>query len=153
MVRVMPEMSIIIIQIVQTIVSLVIFTLLIGAIYRVLPDAKISWRDVGIGAFITAALFTLGKFLIGLYLGQGSVASTYGAAGSLAVLFVWVYYSGLIFFLGAEFTKVYANRWGGRVEPTSNAILLGTKVCVQPDGSPAEDIDAMAEKRSERISQ
>lgn len=153
MVGAMPDISVVVVQIVQTIVSLAIFTLLIGAIYRVLPDAKIAWRDVGTGAFITAALFTLGKYLIGLYLGQGSVSSTYGAAGSLAVLFVWVYYSGLIFFLGAEFTQVYANRWGGRVEPSANAILLGTKVCVQPDGKPAEDIDAIAEKRSERISQ
>jgi membrane protein len=153
MVGIMPDMSVVILQIIQTVVSLVIFTVLIGAIYRVLPDAKISWRDVGIGALITAALFTLGKFLIGLYLGQGSVSSTYGAAGSLAVLFVWVYYSGLIFFLGAEFTKVYANRWGGRVEPSNNAILLGNRVSIESDGEPAEDVDAIAEKRSQRISQ
>lgn len=151
--RVLPDLSVFVVQVVQNVVSLAIITLLIGAIYRVLPDAKIAWRDVGIGALITAALFTLGKFLIGLYLGQGSVASAYGAAGSLAVLFVWVYYSGLIFFLGAEFTQVYANRWGGRVEPASNAILVGVKVSVEPDGIHDEDIDAGADQRSGRISQ
>ena len=149
----LPNISVWLLQGMNTVLSIAIFTVLIGAIYKVLPDVEITWRDVAIGAAITAVLFTFGKFLIGLYLGQGSIASTYGAAGSLAVLFVWVYYSALIFFLGAEFTQVYANRWGGRVQPSSHAILIGSKVCIQPDGTPAEDQDAVAEKRSERISQ
>ena len=148
-----PVLDVIALQIIQSLVSVLIFTILVGAIYKVLPDVRIEWRDVAIGALITATLFTLGKYLIGLYLGGSSVASTYGAAGSLAVLFVWLYYSALIFFLGAEFTQVYANRWGGHVHPSSNAILISQKVCVQPDGRPAEDMDAIAEEQAERISQ
>jgi membrane protein len=149
----LPNLSVVLLQVVQNVISIAVFTLLTGAVYKVLPDARIAWRDVAIGATITAVLFTIGKFLIGLYLGQSSVSSTYGAAGSLAVLFVWVYYSALIFFLGAEFTQVYANRWGKRVEPSPHAILLANRECVQPDGKPAEDIDALAEERANRISQ
>jgi membrane protein len=149
----MPNVSVVLLQVIQNAVSIAIFTVLIGGIYKVLPDARIAWRDVMIGGAITAVLFTIGKFLIGLYLGQGSIASTYGAAGSLAVLFVWVYYSALIFFLGAEFTQVYANRWGRRVQPAANAILLSNRECIQPDGKPADDLDAIAQKKSERISQ
>jgi membrane protein len=150
----MPGVSVVLLQVLQNAISIAIFTVLIGAIYKVLPDARIAWRDVLVGASITAVLFTIGKFLIGLYLGQGSVASTYGAAGSLAVLLVWVYYSALIFFLGAEFTQVYANRWGRRVEPSANAILLSNRERVQADGAqPIEDLDATADKRAERISQ
>ena len=140
-------------QVVNFVLSFIIFTVLLGMIYRILPDAEISWRDVGVGAAITAVLFTIGKYLIGLYLGQSSTSSTYGAAGSLAVLFVWVYYSSLILFFGAEFTVVYANRFGKRVVPSPNAILLSQRMCVQPDGTPVEDVDAIAEQRSERISQ
>jgi membrane protein len=148
-----PHLGITVVRIIQMVLSVAIFTVMAGAIYKVLPDVKIAWRDVAIGALITAVLFTLGKFLIGLYLGQSGVASTYGAAGSLAVLFVWIYYSGLIFFLGAEFTQVYANRWGKRVEPSANAILLSNKICVQPDGAPAEDQEVIATRQAERISQ
>ena len=81
-------------------------------IYKVLPDVNIAWSDVWVGAVATAFLFTVGKLLIGLYLGHASVGSAYGAAGSLVVFVVWVYYSGQIFFLGAEFTKAYAKRFG-----------------------------------------
>ena len=96
-------------------VSFGVITLLFGLIYKVLPDVSIAWRDVTVGAAITALLFTLGKFLIGLYLGNSSVGSAYGAAGSLAVILIWVYYSAQILFLGAEFTQVYANRYGSKI--------------------------------------
>ena len=89
--------------------------------FKVLPDVRIRWRDVWVGAAVTAGLFTLGKFLIGLYLGYGSVGSAYGAAGSVVVFVVWVYYSSLILFTGAEFTKVYALRCGCGAEPAENA--------------------------------
>jgi membrane protein len=88
---------------------------LFAAIYKVLPDAEIAWRDVWFGAAITSLLFTVGRLLIGLYLGQGGVTSSYGAAGSLVVILLWVFYSAQILFLGAEFTQVYANRFGSRV--------------------------------------
>jgi membrane protein len=91
---------------------------------RFLPDVKIAWRDVWIGAAVTALLFTIGKFLIGLYLGNSSVASTFGAAGSVIVLLLWIYYSTQILFFGAEFTQVYATRYGSRIEPDENAVRV-----------------------------
>ncbi len=91
-------------------------TLLFALLYKVVPDVQIEWRDVWIGAAVTAALFSIGKFLIGLYLGKASVGSAYGAAGSLVVFLVWVYYSAQIFFMGAEFTHTFANRHGSRAE-------------------------------------
>ena len=101
----------------NVVISLGLFTVLFAAVYKVLPDAKIAWGDVWVGAAVTAGLFTLGKFLIGLYLAYGSVGSPYGAAGSLAVFLVWVYYSSQVLFLGAEFTQVYACRYGSCIQP------------------------------------
>jgi membrane protein len=101
-------------HIINVAVSFLIITGLFAAIYKVIPDARIEWRDVLLGAVVTSVLFTAGKLLIGLYLGRASFASTYGAAGSIVVLIVWVYYSSQIFFLGAEFTKSFANRYGSQ---------------------------------------
>jgi len=102
--------------------SLLVVTVLFAAIFKILPDARIAWMDVWVGALATALLFTLGKFLIGLYLGRSSVASVYGAAGSLVVLLLWVYYSAQVFLLGAEFTQVYARRWGSRILPRHETV-------------------------------
>jgi membrane protein len=112
------------IQILNSVLSLALITLLFATIFKFLPDAKIAWRDVWIGAFITAVLFTVGKFALGLYLGKSGVASSYGAAGSLIVLLLWVYYSSQILFFGAEFTQVYANRFGSHVAPADNAVAV-----------------------------
>ena len=101
-------------------VSLAVMTLLFGMIYRLLPDVRLAWRDVWTGAFATAILFSIGKFLIGLYLGHSSVASSYGAAGSIVVLLVWVYYSAQVILLGAEFTRVYAEHREGAPPPPNN---------------------------------
>ena len=103
-------------EILNFVVSLGIFTLLFAMIYKIMPRASIPWRDVWAGAAVTATLFTIGKMLIGLYLGKSSLASGFGAAGSLVVLLVWVYYSAQIFLLGAEYTWVYANRRGSRAQ-------------------------------------
>jgi membrane protein len=111
----------IILQIVHFIVSLGLVAFMFAAIYRFVPDAFISWQDVVVGALMTAVLFNIGKFLIGLYLGQSSVTSVYGAAGSLVTLLLWVYYSSLIFFFGAELTQVYATRFGSGLIPAENA--------------------------------
>jgi membrane protein len=100
-------------------------TLFFAILYKVLPDVKIGWKDVGVGAAVTAALFTAGKFLLGLYLGRAGVASSYGAAGSLVILLLWVYYSSQIFLFGAEFTRVYADRYGTRIRPADNARFVG----------------------------
>ena len=103
-------------QIVNTVVSLGVVTVLFAMIFKFLPDAQpvVAWKDVWIGAFMTAILFTLGKLAIGLYLGRGTVGSAYGAAGSLLVILVWVYYAAQILFFGAELTQVYASRHGSR---------------------------------------
>ncbi len=95
-------------------VSFLAVTLLFALLYKVVPDVHIEWQDVAIGAAVTSALFSTGKFLIGLYIGKASVGSAYGAAGSLVVFMVWVYYSAQIFFLGAQFTRVFAERHGSR---------------------------------------
>jgi membrane protein len=103
------------------VVSLIVVALLFAMIYRYLPDVELDWSDVWIGAAVTSVLFNGGKYLIGLYLGQAAIGSAFGAAGSFAVLLVWIYYSGLICFLGAEFTHVYAHREGRRIQPQTHA--------------------------------
>jgi membrane protein len=112
------------VQILNSVLSLAVITLLFAMLFKFLPDAKIAWHDVWIGAFLTAALFTVGKFALGLYLGKSGVGSSYGAAGSLIVLLLWVYYSSQILFFGAEFTQVYANRFGSHVAPGDNAVAV-----------------------------
>ncbi len=110
-------------QVANMLFSLVVTTAVFAMIYRFLPDKVIAWRDTLLGALFTSVLFTLGKYLIGLYLGQATVASAYGAAGSLVVVLVWVYYSAQIFFFGAEFTHVYAQRDGSyaKTEPARDS--------------------------------
>ncbi|RYY71492.1 MAG: YihY/virulence factor BrkB family protein [Chitinophagaceae bacterium] len=103
--------------ILDNLLSLAITTVLFGAIFKVLPDAKIKWKDVLIGSLITSSLFMLGKYGIGFYLGQSKLTNIYGAAGSVIILMVWVYYSAAILYLGAVFTKVYATNYGGKIYP------------------------------------
>ncbi len=102
--------------------SLGVVTLLFALIFKVVPDVEVGWRDVWIGAMVTAVLFTIGKFGLGMYLGRASVASPYGAAGSLIALVIWVYYAAQILFLGAEFTQVYARYRGSRIVPSEHAV-------------------------------
>ena len=101
---------------INTLVSLVLITLLFGAIYKVLPDRSLAWRDIRFGAIVTAVLFTIGKSLIGWYLGTSAAASSYGAAGSIIILLLWVFYSSAIFLFGAEITRAYAVRFGSRTD-------------------------------------
>jgi membrane protein len=118
--RVVPGGAVVV-QIVQLIVSFGIITLLFAAIFRYLPDRRIAWKDVWLGAVITSLLFVIGKFALGLYLGKAAPGSSFGAAGSLVVLLVWVYWSAQILFLGAEFTQVYARTYGTMRGDTSKA--------------------------------
>ena len=104
----------VILTVLNVVVSLVLISFLFAAIYKVLPDRNLEWGDVVVGAIVTGVLFTIGKSLISWYIGSSAVASSYGAAGALMVLLLWVYYSAQIFLLGAEFTKVYANRHGSK---------------------------------------
>jgi membrane protein len=114
-------------QTANVIASFFVVAALFALIYKFLPDVVISWKDVWIGAAVTALLFTAGKSLIGIYLGQTATASAFGAAGSLVVLLFWVYYSALISFLGAEFTQVYARRYGPGIRPKTHAVRVGRK--------------------------
>lgn len=100
-----------VLQLANSLVSFVVITALFAAIYKILPEVRIEWEDVVLGSVVTSLLFTTGKFLIGLYLGKATFASTYGAAASVVILIVWVYYSAQIFFYGAAFTKVFANHY------------------------------------------
>ena len=114
-------------QTANVVASFFVVAVLFAMIYKLLPDVVISWRDVWIGAVVTSLLFTAGKDLIGIYLGQTATASAFGAAGSLVVLLFWVYYSALICFLGAEFTQVYTRRYGSGIRPKKHAVRVGRK--------------------------
>jgi len=111
-------------RIADAIISLVVITLLFMAIYKWLPDVMICWHDLWFGSLTTAVLFTIGKFLIGMYLGRSSPGSAYGAAGSLVVLLLWVYYSAMIFLYGAHFTRAYATHRGAQIRPNNNAVWI-----------------------------
>lgn len=113
---------------VETVVSLLVVTLLFGTIFRVLPDVILRWKDVALGAFVTAALFTFGRSLIALYLAKTAPASTYGAAGSLVLLLLWVNYSSLILLFGAAFTRAYRESRGLPIRPRHSAVLVHTEV-------------------------
>jgi len=130
--------------------SFALTTLLFAMIYKVMPRVRIAWRDVWAGAAVTAALFAIGKWLIGLYIGRSSTASAFGAAGSLVVLMLWVYYSSQIFLLGAEFTRLYAEERGSRAaSPASVIAHTPTKVPVKaaansPISQPARPVAVIA---------
>ena len=121
------EFSAVLIQLSDSVLSFVATTFLFSLMFKVLPDAKIKWRDVFIGGLITSVFFTLGKLAIGIYLGRSNIGSVYGAAGSIMIIMVWVYYSSVILYLGAEFTKVYAKLHGGKIFPNEYAVWIKTE--------------------------
>jgi membrane protein len=116
-------------QALNFLISFGIITLLFAMIFKILPDAKIAWKDVWMGAAITALLFEIGKFLLGFYLGHTSFASAYGAAGSLVIILTWVFYSAQILFLGAEFTQVYVRSYGQEIVPAEYAMRIPQPTC------------------------
>ncbi|RIJ37435.1 YihY/virulence factor BrkB family protein [Pontibacter oryzae] len=120
----LPGIGVWVIKLIDFVVSVGLVTLLFGLIFKYLPDAHIRWQDTLIGALITALLFALGKFLISLYIGTSDPGSAYGAAGSIIVLLVWIYYSSMIVFYGAEFTQQYATKYGQRIHPKSHAVFV-----------------------------
>lgn len=125
--RLLPGITVVLIKVIDFVVSLGVTSLLFAMIYRYLPDAIIRWRDVRIGALITGTLFLLGKYLISFYISNFDPGSAYGAAGSIIVLLVWIYYSSLIIFFGAEFTQEYAAAYGQRVQPKAHAVRIETR--------------------------
>jgi len=112
----------ILMYVINLIITFVVITILFGIIFKFLPDAKIKWKHVRTGAIFTAILFMAGRYLIGLYISQTATESTYGAAGAVVVLLVWIYYSAVILYIGAEFTQVYAEAYGGSIEPAEYAV-------------------------------
>jgi len=123
--RMLPDgLSATLLQVVNLGVSFVVITALFATIFKVLPDARVAWRDVWVGGTMTALLFVIGKFLIGFYLGRSNPGQAFGAAGSLAVLFVWVYYSSMILLFGAEFTQAWVERNGNSIAPERGAVRV-----------------------------
>ena len=117
----------------EFLVSYAIITLLFAMIYKILPDVEIKWKTVWVGALVTAALFVIGKFALGIYFGNSDPASAYGAAGSLILILLWVSYSCLILFFGAEFTQVYARRYGHNIVPSSHARRTAAYIVAHSD--------------------
>ena len=126
-------------QMINLIISIGVITVLFALIYKFLPDAEIAWRDVWLGAFVTAVLFSLGKLLIGIYLGNSAVASSFGAAGSLVLLLIWIYYSAQILFFGAEFTEVYANNYGSKIISEGEESPVRSREVAQPSRKPIKE--------------
>lgn len=124
--EIFPGGSVYLLYVVNLVVTLLVISLLFAIIFKLLPDALIRWKDVAVGAIFTAILFMIGKFGITLYINKTDVGSTYGAAGSLAILLVWVYYSSMILYFGAEFTKAYVLRFGSEIRPNEYAVVVKT---------------------------
>ena len=118
------DITVYLFYIVNVFILFFIIACLFAIIFKVLPDARIKWKDAFIGAFFTALLFIVGKFLIGFYLGNSGVSTTYGPAASIVILLLWVYYSSIILFFGAEFTQVYARHYGGGIIPNETAVFI-----------------------------
>jgi membrane protein len=125
LIQYLPGDSAVLWQVVEFAASFVILTCVFAILFKYLPSVEMNWSDIWVGAAVTGFFFAVGKFLIGLYIGRSGVTSAYGAAGSLAVLLLWIYYSALIFFLGAEFTQVYARQFGHGVTPSDDAEFVG----------------------------
>ncbi len=121
-----PEVTVVVFYIINLVLTLIVVTSIFAVIFKVLPDANIKWKDVWAGAIATALLFILGKFAISFYISKSEVGSTYGAAGSLVVLLLWVYYSSIILYFGAEFTKAYALKYGSEIHPNKYAVTTKT---------------------------
>jgi membrane protein len=124
LVKVFPDITVVVIYILNLLITFVVVSLLFAIIFKVLPDAKIKWRDVITGAMVTAVLFMMGKFAITFYIGSSNVSSAYGTAGSLVIILLWIYYSSLILYFGAEFTKAYATTYGGLIQPNDYAVWI-----------------------------
>jgi len=117
-----PDIAVIVFYIFNQIITLMVTTLIFGVVFKVLPDARIRWKDVMAGSVVTALLFMLGKFGISFYISQSDIGSTYGTAGSLVILLLWTYYSSIILYFGAEFTKAYALQYGAEIHPAEYAV-------------------------------
>lgn len=138
----------VVVWVVNVLVSLGIVTLLFALLFKYVPMAKIAWSDVWLGAAVTAVLFVVGQFALSFYLARGNITSTYGVFGSLVALLLWVYYSAQILFFGAEFTQVYANRYGSRVRPEEEAVTVAEGPTTPPEHLQGEGGAEARERRT-----
>lgn len=127
LIRFLPGNGVYVVTILNNCLMFILLSLLFGIIFKVLPDARIKWKNVMVGAVATAILFMFGKFCIGFYLGHSNLGSLYGTAGSIIIVMLWVYYSAVILYFGAEFTKVYAKLYGGEIVPNDYAVWIKTR--------------------------
>jgi membrane protein len=134
------DISVVLVYILNQVITLVVISAIFGVIFKVLPDAEIRWRDVTLGAMVTAVLFMIGKFGISFYISKTDVGGTYGAAGSLVILLLWTYYSSIILYFGAEFTKAYALKYGREIHPSHYAVST-REVEIETPGASLQDND------------
>jgi membrane protein len=158
--EVFPDIAVVVLYIVNLVITLGVVTVLFAIIFKVLPDIKIKWKDIWPGALATAILFMIGKFLISLYISKSDIGGTYGSAGSLVVLIVWIYYSSMILYFGAEFTKAYALKKGVHIVPSEYAVwddkpaIAGAKSPSETDRKPQAGIQpkyALSTSRDNRV--
>jgi membrane protein len=143
-----PDVAVIVVYIVNLLLTLGITTLIFAVVFKVLPDARIQWKDIMAGAVTTAILFMLGKFAISFYIGKTNIGSTFGAAGSLVILLLWVYYSSIILYFGAEFTKAYAIKYGDAIHPNEYAVTM-KEVVVETGKQSIQEKEAAASRVGE----
>jgi membrane protein len=140
------EGTVIIFQALNYVILFVLITTLFAIIFKILPDGKVRWKDSFVGATFTAVLFLIGKYLIGLYLGNSSIGVTYGAAASMVIILLWVYYTSIILFFGAEFTKIYTMNFGGGIVPDKTAVFIIKQEVTELNAS-KEEIHELEEKQ------
>lgn len=154
-----PHISVVVVYVTNLLLTLIVVTVLFAIIFRVLPDAVIKWKDVGVGALFTAVLFMVGKFCITFYISKSSLGSTYGTAGSLVVLLLWIYYSATILYFGAEFTKAYAITYGSEIKPNEYAVIVQVvniernETSVQQNEKNTKITEKKIQKRKDEIKQ
>ena len=144
-----PDLTVVLVYILNLLITFIVISGLFTVIFKVLPDAKIKWKDVMVGAMSTAVLFMMGKFAITFYIGSANVGSTYGAAGSMVVLLLWVYYSSVILYFGAEFTKAYAAHYGSRIYPSQYAVWV-KHVEVEEEGGSLKQLEQHKKEENEQ---
>lgn len=150
--RIFPGLEVTLVYIGNVTISFIIITLLFMIIFKVLPDAKIKWRDVLSGSIATAILFMIGKFGISFYISKTNIGSAYGTAGSLVVILVWIYYSSIILYFGAEFTKAFAVEYGGSIHPNEYAVMSKT-LEVEMEGKSVQDAEKEIKKKQHELNQ
>ncbi|MBC7390990.1 MAG: YihY/virulence factor BrkB family protein, partial [Opitutaceae bacterium] len=147
--RHISESLVFIFGIFDIVISIGVITVLFGALYKFLPDAKVKWRDVWVGSFLTSVLFVIAKFALGVYFGKSDPGSTYGAAGTIILIMLWVSYAGLILLFGAEFTQVYADKYGTKVMPTKGAEFIDAQKTEETRQDRKENISAEGNKTAD----